>query len=573
MWSLPPPPTVRVDYKASLESAVVAVFIFDASYHIFRFCGIILLMKEISEILSGETASLECKLASGGLPASLWETFSAFANTYGGTIILGIKENKGKFSVQGVENAAVLVSDFWNTLNNPKKVSENILLENDVYIQNYEGKDLVVIEVPRAERQSRPVFINNNLFSGTFRRNGEGDFKCSKEEVKGMLRDQSDATVDGKILENLFISDLNADSIQRYRNMFRLSKINHIWNALSDEIFLMKIGAAKKGSDGKVHPNVAGLVFFGDFVTIMDELPNYFLDYREHFTSDTRWTDRVCSSDSTWSGNIFDFYFRIINRLTADIKVPFRLKNGLRVDETETHKALREALANALIHADYYGRRGIVIDKTPSVITIRNPGVFRISIAEAIGGGVSDARNSHIFNMFSLIDVGERSGTGLCNLCGIWNEAGVSLPKVEEAFDPDQTIVTIEVEDFVDSSEEIVPSSEEIAVSSEEIAPSSEENAMSSEENENSSEEIIASSEENANSSEENEISSEEINEKIEQIMLETPNITAKMIAEKLSRSSRYVEKHIKLLREAGKIQRVGSTKSGYWKVLEKGSE
>ncbi len=402
-----------------------------------------------------------------------------------------------------------------------------------------------------------------------------------------MLRDQSDATVDGKILENLFISDLNADSIQRYRNMFRLSKINHIWNALSDEIFLMKIGAAKKGSDGKVHPNVAGLVFFGDFVTIMDELPNYFLDYREHFTSDTRWTDRVCSSDSTWSGNIFDFYFRIINRLTADIKVPFRLKNGLRVDETETHKALREALANALIHADYYGRRGIVIDKTPSVITIRNPGVFRISIAEAIGGGVSDARNSHIFNMFSLIDVGERSGTGLCNLCGIWNEAGVSLPKVEEAFDPDQTIVTIEVEDFVDSSEEIVPSSEEnassseeivpsseeIAVSSEEIAPSSEENAMSSEENENSSEEIIASSEENANSSEENEISSEEINEKIEQIMMETPNITAKMIAEKLSRSSRYVEKHIKLLREAGKIQRVGSTKSGYWKVLEKGSE
>ena len=291
-------------------------------------------MKDIAEILAGETDSLECKLASGGIPESIWETYSAFANTYGGTIVLGIKESKGKFSVNGVENAQSLMTNFWNSLNNPKKASENILLASAVSVQTYEGKDIVVIEVPRAERQSRPVYINDNLFSGTYRRNGEGDFKCSKEEVKAMLRDQSDVTVDGRILEHLNIEDLDGEAIQKYRNMFRLSKQNHIWNALSDEMFLMKIGAAKKGSDAKVHPNLAGLLFFGDFVTIMDELPNYFLDYREHFTSDTRWTDRVCSSDATWSGNIFDFYFRIINRLTSDIKTPFRLKNGLRIDET-----------------------------------------------------------------------------------------------------------------------------------------------------------------------------------------------------------------------------------------------
>ena len=91
-----------------------------------------------------------------------------------------------------------------------------------------------------------------------------------------------------------------------------------------------------------------------------------------------------------------------------------------RIDDTSIHRSLRECLANALIHADYYGRRGIVVDKEFRKITISNPGTFRISIDEAIAGGISDARNGRIFNMFSLIKVGERSGQGLCDVFSNW---------------------------------------------------------------------------------------------------------------------------------------------------------
>lgn len=195
-----------------------------------------------------------------------------------------------------------------------------------------------------------------------------------------------------------------------------------------------------------MHPTLAGLLFFGDYITITNELPQYFLDYRERLSNDTRWSDRVCSNDSNWSGNIFDFYFKIIDRLTADVKRPFALDSDLqRIDDTPVHKALRECLANALIHADYYGRRGIVIDKEFRKISISNPGTFRISVDEAIAGGISDARNGRIFNMFSLINVGERSGTGLCDVYNIWEESGFKRPELVETVDPDRITLTLEI--------------------------------------------------------------------------------------------------------------------------------
>lgn len=82
-------------------------------------------------------------------------------------------------------------------------------------------------------------------------------------------------------------------------------------------------------------------------------------------SGETRWSDRVCSGDATWSGNVYDFFFRIHDRMTADVRTPFTMSDSVScVDDTEVHKALREALANALVHADYFGRQGVVVEKT-----------------------------------------------------------------------------------------------------------------------------------------------------------------------------------------------------------------
>lgn len=137
-----------------------------------------------------ENNRIEAKKALGGLPNSIWETYSAFANTLGGIILLGVEEHKDR-SLHAVDlpNPTYLIEEFWEIINDPNKVSLNILTEKDVQSENVNGKTIVVIHVPRAERNDKPIYIDGDPLSGTYRRNGDGDYHCTKEEVQAMLRD------------------------------------------------------------------------------------------------------------------------------------------------------------------------------------------------------------------------------------------------------------------------------------------------------------------------------------------------------------------------------------------------
>lgn len=396
-----------------------------------------------------ENDEIECKEASRGLPKDLWETYSAFANTSGGTILLGIKETKGIFNVTGVENPDNIIKDLWDNLNNPKKVSSNILNNSLITIREIDNKKIILINVPKAERKERPVYIGENPFNeskhaGTYRRNYSGDYKCSNEEIKRMIADQLDESQDSIILEGFSMEDLNKDTINSFRNRLRAVKPNHPWVSLDDKSFLYKLGAYDKDRKTKKEGiTAAGLLMFGEERSITDEFHKYFLDYREKMSDEVRWDYRVISSDGTWSGNIFDFYFKIINRITDNLNVPFRIVNGVRQEDTRVHEAVREAVANALIHADYRLPRGIVIEKGKTFFKISNPGSLRITREEALKGGISDPRNENIFKMFNLLGIGERAGSGLENIQLAWKEQEWLAPDLEELYNPDRISLTL----------------------------------------------------------------------------------------------------------------------------------
>lgn len=100
-------------------------------------------------LLDGERVTLECKKATKGVPNSLWDTYSAFANTYGGTILLGVVEhmdeqdNTKRFEIVGVEDADKIRKDLWNTVNSREKVNINLLYDDDIQTIDVDGKRLL----------------------------------------------------------------------------------------------------------------------------------------------------------------------------------------------------------------------------------------------------------------------------------------------------------------------------------------------------------------------------------------------------------------------------------------------
>lgn len=284
----------------------------------------------------------------------------------------------------------------------------------------------MVIHVPAAHREQKPVYINNDM----------------------------------SVLDHIGLDVLNMDSVHGYRNNFASLKDSHPFVRLSDNEFLRSIGAAANSEkDGLLHPTAAGMLMFGNEYDIVRQFPDYFLDYRAELDPNNRWTNRIQSSSGDWSGNLYDFYFRVYNKLKQSLNVPFKISDGTRIDDTPMHEAIREALANCLINTDYYGSRGVVITLHPNRITFANPGYSRAGKIQMMLGGVSDPRNRGLMKMFNLIAIGERAGSGIPKIFNIWKDESLKDPVIEEQFDPDRTIITLSLEkrQAIKTSDKISP--------------------------------------------------------------------------------------------------------------------
>ena len=407
--------------------------------------------KRIRNLINGsENYELEFKSAKGGFPESFWQTFSAFANTNGGIIVLGIKHTNHKNIPDHLTEELINTykKRFWDCAHNKEKVSATMLTERDVIDALVDGNRVLIFRIPRATYDIRPVYLNKNPFGNTYKRNHEGDYHCTETEIRQMFADAYHTTLpyDNQILINYSMEDIDIPTLKAYRQRFSLKKENHPWNELNDFDFLCKLGAYRidreNGNEGFTR---AGILMFGKTESITDQVcaPWYFVDYQERMSNNPqqRWSDRIYP-DGTWEANLYQFFYKVYNKLTQSLPIPFQLDGAMRYEETSAHVAIREALANTLVHCNYSVHGNIVIIKELDKITFRNPGCMLIPVDDFYTGNHSLCRNPILQKFFMQLGIGEKAGSGADFIIKGCDDNKWNHPTIEEKVQPDRVTMT-----------------------------------------------------------------------------------------------------------------------------------
>ena len=313
------------------------------------------MLSQLSSLHEG--GELEFKEASTQLPKSFWETYSSFANTSGGFIILGISENPD-LKIIGVSNPEKIITDICNTANNINKVNINLIENENIITHIVHDKTIISIYIPELSPSRKPLYLQNNPKYSYIRKN-DGDYIASQEDLRRFIRNSVD-NLDSELLENYLFADLNLNSILAFKNIIHLRNPSKNYLEMDNLEFLLEMGVFQIDRNDRRKPKltVAGLLFLGKLSAIYQKFPSFHLEYinRRGSSNDERWKDRVCTGDLNYMDlNIFEFFHIVWEKLKASIEDPFELdENSSRKSSAELSTTLREALANMLIHADYF---------------------------------------------------------------------------------------------------------------------------------------------------------------------------------------------------------------------------
>lgn len=389
-----------------------------------------------------EDVQLEFKKSQSGLSKDIWETYSSFANTKGGLIILGVEELKSekKYKIVGVNNPEKIITDFWNCVHDKLKVNENLLSDEDVIQMKFFDKTIIQIRVPKAPYEKRPVYVSNNK-TKTYVRTDDGDRLANDTQFKYLVVD-SQNDIDSELLKNYDIEDLNKDTVAEYRALLYKNTNDEKYLNLSDEELLRNIGVLKKDRQDGEAPyrlTVGGLLFFGKYNSITDRFKKFQLDYfKKESSLDSNWQDRVSSGDMNYPElNLFSFYSIVIKKLELSVPDKYIQTDDLTRGSyrSDLILALKEALVNTLMHAYYDSDKVIKVTAYNDYIDFYNPGEMKVSKEEFIHGSYSVTRNSIISTLFRRVGIAEKAGSGGPRIFDAANKNHLRDPDVRTTFD------------------------------------------------------------------------------------------------------------------------------------------
>ena len=303
-----------------------------------------------------ESSELEFKKAEGNLPESFWETYSSFANTEGGYILLGVSEKP--WEISGVKNPNKMLSDLCNSANNKDTVSYNLVENKYLQIHEIDGKKIISVYIPEVEEARKPVYLKGNPLNAYIRKH-EGDYKISEDDLKRFGRNAQQA-LDGELLEDYILEDLNMESVLAFKN--HLHGRNPSKNYLVFPAFTLDEGTASE---------------MGGISVTMDDAEE---------TSVEGASEKEAESDTEDSSGV---------------------ESSLNKD-TDEQKNINDETSSGL---EYTGE-GYKVTVEDLYYTFANPGKMLVTESQFFMGGVTRPRNTTLIGFFRNMGISDRAGTG-----------------------------------------------------------------------------------------------------------------------------------------------------------------
>ena len=391
----------------------------------------------LARINSVEWDNIEFKKARHDVPDGVFEAVSAFANTSGGHIVLGVSEAGNGYAVTGVSDVDKVQGDFFSQVRNSKKISAVLPITADAH-EFPEGR-VICIYVPEAPNSMKPVHLDGDL-KRTFVRRGAGNHRCNMVEIMDFIRHSDRTSYDSQAIEIDPLTFFDPDSVRWYRKKVPSGK-GGTADGDDDATFLRKMGFIVE-RDGQSFPIRAAVLLFGEQQYVSKLIPCMLVDlkfYRHNqgeYSTSNRWADRV-----EVEGNLVNSLHTIIEFLERHTNRPFALDltTYRRID---AHASFREAAVNLLIHQDY-GRKGrpAVIRIFDDCVEFVNPGCALVSREDMLEPGEKELRNPHIVAAFRRIGLSEQEGFGLPEIFANWRRIGYLPPKINN--DKEQRVFRI----------------------------------------------------------------------------------------------------------------------------------
>ncbi len=345
-----------------------------------------------------ENNRIEAKKATGGLPESIWETYSAFANAEGGIILLGVIERADKtLQVINLTDPDSLIMDFWTKVNDPAIASSNILSSKDVTIEVIGGKEIVAIRVPKATAEEKPVFVYGNLMQGTYIRNGEGDFRCTPKQIQEMIRSKGA----NSMLAYTYIDKGNFKLIEKQKPTLQNERdaiVRVTMSSICTSDLHIKHGSVPRA--------VPGITVGHEMVGIVEEIGNKVTKVKPG--------DRVTVNVETFCGKCFFCQNEWVNNCT-DPDGGWAL--GCRIDGGQTE----------FVRVPYADQG---LNKIPEEVT----DLQALLVGDVLATGFWAAKISEIKNDNTVLIIGA-GPTGICTLqcVRLYNPKNIIVCDIDEA--------------------------------------------------------------------------------------------------------------------------------------------